>query len=177
MLFIRLLGTSPTSVLAENTPCMSPPPFFGRLTSRPVKGIYCESSPCNGRVKTPASPPTHLTTHHGFLPLPGHGPLSCCSHLVLRHPLLSPNETQGAHHCFGLTNIFLQHHHTEHPYHYQQGFMDSDGIMPRYASVIYIKNDVGFSRLPTQPLMCLLRTADSQQNHPYHCIQHDVDIF
>ena len=91
---------------AGMTPFMSPSPLCQRLPPGSVAGLSHVIYPCGELVMTPPSPPPALlATHPGFLPLPKRGPISHYSPILRQCPILYPNKTQGAHHCFDLTNI------------------------------------------------------------------------
>ena len=120
-------------------------------------------------------PPGLRATYPGSLPFPKSGPLPCCCPLVCYCPLLAPDEPRGAHHCFGHDQVCLEYHPIEHPYHFCQGCMYPDGIALRYSTVVCIENNVVLACCPEKSVVCLLRSADFQQDSPYHCAHYDVE--
>ena len=102
-------------------------------------------------------PPALLATYPGSLPLPKSGLLSCFSPLLHCCPLLDPNKNRGAHYCFGLAKVFLEPYPLKHPYHSCQSHLYSDGIFPRYKSVVLVEDDDVLTCRTYKYLVCLLR--------------------
>ena len=91
--------------------------------------------------------------------------------------MLSKNEPQGEHHRFFLAKVFLESHNIEHPYHSFQGHLHPDGIAPSYTAVFRIEKNVVLTYRPPKSMVCILRSADFQQNCPLFCIHNDVEDF